>query len=442
MSHIPRQPLSLPVKILVLISNNLEQGDLTDCVLVCRTWNKAFTPTLFSHIHVNQSCYHAFTSSESLQRVASNARCIRSIDVPHPTFARPLLEAVAADPDRTEPWFPNLRSVSIAFDQDIHRSLKVPVPQPQFLYPSDLEDLSDEDLSDDNFEDSDDENTHKSSTLVTEDPTKGVYSALLAPCFRSHDTAYITQDPYDVFRLLRQCPALRNLKIQVTALSKSGGLGYLLQPDLLPQSLERLEIIVPYNWREESYDNSEDEDYDPALNPARDIAEEYEEDEDHDMNDESDNGYDENAVVEWYHTELKRPKMANFWNGEPPPPKNSAPRLNHPLLNLRELAITNAEEIRRYIIDFVVTRCPHLRSIHMVDPSDHLCESFFHGHMQLPPELAELRVEIKNWDHFYGGEYMSCVLSCAEWRIIVIRDFYQFEDSCTEIILEKALSIE
>ncbi|KAI1316296.1 hypothetical protein EDD11_010139 [Mortierella claussenii] len=435
-----RQPLSLPAEISVFISRHLEQNDLINCVLVCKAWNKDFTPALFIHIHVSPSGYHAFTSPKILQQVANNARRICSITVPHPTFAHSLLEAVAAVPGRTEPWFPNLKSVSIAFDRGIYRSLKVPVPQPQFLYPSDLEDLTDDSMddSDDDIVDSNSKSSRKDNT--SQDPIESIYSALLAPYFRIHDTA---ADPYGVFRLLCQCPGLRNLKVHFNALCNTGGLDYLLQPGLLPQSLERLEIVVPFNWNEESYENSDDEDYDPALNSARDVAEEYEEDEVHDLSDGSSDGYDEDAVVDWYHTELQSPEMPTFWNGRPIRIKNYDPQLNQPLLNLRELAITNAEEVRRHIMNFIVTRCPNLRSIHMIEPSDHLCELFFHGRATLPSKLTELRVEIKEHQgHFVDGEYMSCLLSSAGWRNIVIRNFFHMVHVQRDALLEKALTIE
>ncbi|KAI7826111.1 hypothetical protein BC939DRAFT_502061 [Gamsiella multidivaricata] len=434
-----RRLVSFPAEVLVLISKDLEQSDLASCVLVSRAWNEAFIPALSRHIRVSQSGYLAFTSPETLCQTANNARHIHSIEASHPTFARLLLEAVVAAADRPEPWFPNLKSVSIAFCHDIHRSHRSTVPQPRFLYASDSEDLSDDD-----DEDSCKGNDCDNDASVSEDPAMGIYSALFSPRNRVRDIAYLTQDPYGVIQLLRQCPGLCKLKIQVRALGNMGGLNHLLWPGILPQSLVRLEIIVPNHWNEESYDNSEDEDYDPNLNPARDVEEEYEEEdeEEDDSNDGSDDGYDEDEVVRWYHARLQRPELPNFWGWGSTFPRyfNDVPR--QPLLNLRELVITNAEEVRSLVWFFIEDRCPHLRSIHLIEPSGHFCEFFAHRHERVARELMELRIELKEDPDCFSEEYMCCVLNGASWRTIVLRGFYHFNSTCMETLLEKAATVE
>ncbi|KAF9079033.1 hypothetical protein BGX27_007226, partial [Mortierella sp. AM989] len=144
------------------------------------------------------------------------------------------------------------------FDENYRRTHRPKMPQPQFLYLSDNEDTSDSDE-----EDMDYEEDRGISDFAVGNPAKDVYSDLVAPFRRARDTAYLSQDPNDVIRLVRQCPSLCSLKIQVRGLGNMGGLIHLVWPGILPQSLERLEIIVPEYWNEESYDNSEDEDYDP-----------------------------------------------------------------------------------------------------------------------------------------------------------------------------------
>ncbi|KAF9350356.1 hypothetical protein BGX26_011465 [Mortierella sp. AD094] len=412
---------SFPPEVLAFVSHNLDQSSLLSCVLVNRHWNRAFTPALFINIRICPSGYHIFTSPDTIRLAATNPKHIRLIDSPHPTFAQLFLDALSTIAVSTVPLFPNLESISVMFDEDIRLSLKQPTPQPQFLYPSDSEDPSDSDDEDMYFE-------HRSSDsiLMVADPTKGVYSDLFAPLRPFRDTAYLTQDPYHIIRLIRQCPNLCSLKIQVRALGNMGALNHLLWPGILPQSLQKFEIVVPEYWKEESLDNSDDEDYDPDLHPARDVEEEFEEDEDDDeLNEDLDVGYDEDEVVDWYLTRLQRPDMPDYsiWNATVPQSLfNDVPM--QPLLNLCTFVINNCERIRALAWTFMTGRCPHLRILHMIEPSGHFCEYLVGIPPGTLPELEELTIELKDDPEYFNDEYLSCVLGSVKWKTVTLRNCF------------------
>ncbi|KAF9092121.1 hypothetical protein BGX27_001892 [Mortierella sp. AM989] len=436
-----QQTREFPSEIFLLISNNLEQDDLLRCVLVSKAWNEVFTPALFVNICVSQAGFITFLSPGIIQKAAKHSKLIQSIDVPHPTFARPLLNAVAVTTsDLHQHYFPKLRSISIMFDENYRRTHRLKVPQPQFFYPSDNEDISgDED-------DMDYEKDQGTSDFTVENPAKDVYSDLVAPFLRARDTAYLSQDPNDIIRLVRQCPSLCSLKIQVRGLGNMGGLNHLVWPGVLPQSLERLEIVVPEHWNEESYDNSEDEDYDPSLYPMRDVAEEFEEDDDEEEQQEENSkadtsqDYDEDEVVTWYRAQLPDlgldNSFGNFWETY----NDDVPM--QPLLNLHELAVENAEVVRHTVLNFIIHRCPHLRTVQLINPSGHFCKNLRFSHGKLPRELRELRIEIKNDSEYFDEEYFSCALGSAQWRSIILKDYCMLYAPMASSLLDLAPTME
>ncbi|KAF9350733.1 hypothetical protein BGX26_011148 [Mortierella sp. AD094] len=398
-----------------------------------------FTSAHFAHIRISLSGYHSFTLPVTLQRAAKYASNICSIDSPHPSFAPLLLEAIA-DTGHAEPWFPNLASLSVSFDQDVFRFLRPPIVQPRFLYPSDSEDDSDN-----SYENIDSEVDHNNTNAVaTWDPTKGIYSTLWARAIPLLGVTCPTQDPYEIIRLVRQCPNLTNLKIQVRTLGNMVGLYHLFWPGILPQSIERLEIIVPNYWNEESYENSLDEDYDPSLNPIRDVEEEYEEDSKEDtLMTDPDDGYNEDEIVDWYRSAIQLPEYPEFFASSWPQYFGDAPR--QPLLNLREIAITNTEQVRNVVLSFIENSCPHLRSMHLINPSDHFCHNFVLSSDRITRELENLKIEIRDdisEEVHFDQEFMNCALGAAQWKSISIKNYFDYGSQCIYTLLRRTPTIE
>ncbi|KAF9114804.1 hypothetical protein BGX27_009752 [Mortierella sp. AM989] len=438
---------SFPTEILTIISQDLDQDDLLSCILVCKEWSTAFYSALFRNIRVSLSGYHKFTLPDTIYLAAKYSKYINSIDAPFPSFVLPLLDALATV--HAEPFFPNLKSLSITFDHDIHLSYMRLLPQPQFFYPSDYEDMSDSDDEAMEYE-----NNNIDSPPNIEDPTKGVYSPLFAPLHRVRDNAYLTQDPYDVIRLIRQCPNLCYLKIQVRSLGNKGGLIHLLWPGILPQSLVRLKIVVPEYWKEEVFAASDfgDDDYDPDMYPSRDVEEEYEDDQDEqdeDQSEEQNDGYDENEVVEWYLTQLQGLQTPADHQGPVPSihfsfirgnPFGDAPM--QPLLNLREIEVNNGACIKSLIQKFMTISCPHLHAISLIDSSYFF--SGYVGHMNegIMPELTELRIENMDELSHFNENNMRGALSFSRWKSIVLRDFYFVGDLCTGPLVARAETLE
>ncbi|KAF9352900.1 hypothetical protein BGX26_009316 [Mortierella sp. AD094] len=436
-----QQHITFPPEVLLLISHFLEQNELSNCALVCKEWNGMFTPALFRQIRISLSGYHTFTQPVTLQKATKYADNIRSIDAPHPSFASLLLGDVVTT-GHAEPWFPNLISLSVSFDQNIFRFLRPPYFQPRFLYPSDSEDNSD--MSN---EDPDSENDHDDVAAATWEPMKGVYSDLWAHGYPICDVIRPTQDPYDIIRLIRQCPNLRNLKIHVRTLGNTVGLYHLLWPGSLPQSIEKLELIVPDCWNEESHENSVDEDYDPSLNPIRDVEEEYEDDDDDgdvdNFNNYSEDDYDEDEVVEWYRSEIRLPQYPEFRYTGWPEYFRDAPR--QPLLNLREIAMTNIEEVRNLVLKFIEYFCPHLRSMHLISPSDRFCQNFGYESERIARELEDLKIELRvdrDYMEYFGEEFMAIALGGARWKTISIKNYFVYGWNCMAALMRKASSIE
>ncbi|KAF9916743.1 hypothetical protein BX616_002957 [Lobosporangium transversale] len=442
-----RSPSPLPFDVLVLIGFYLDQSDLINCILVSKDWSKAFKAALYYNIRVCFATYTAFISLKILEEVSKRSRHIYSIEAPHPSFVGPLLENVAvSDRTDTEPWFPRLWSLSILFDQEICRALRPPKMQPTFYYPSDLEDQTD-DSDDDGDDDGGMNLCSEHGSQPQHQDIKGKlpreeYRDILAPVVPVRADACLTQDPYDVIRLIRQCSNLQELKVQVRVFGNVGGLEHLLWPGILPQSLKRLEIIVPDDWREESYDDSEDEDYDHTLYPARDVEEEYEEDEDDDQQEgltDDDDGYDEDELVRWYHNRLPDPEPLHYYRHEY---FNNISR--QPLVNLQELILNNVETARALVRVFIARRCPHLRLLHLIDPGDYFCERFDIKIAETSFEdLTELKVELRKDSSELREEHFSNLLVATNWKSIVLRNFINFSyESLSAIRKSSELSLE
>ncbi|KAF9079226.1 hypothetical protein BGX27_006772, partial [Mortierella sp. AM989] len=186
--------------------------------------------------------------------------------------------------------------------------------------------------------------------------------------------------------------------------------------------------------------------YDPSLYPTRDVAEEFEEDDDEEEqqgeNSKADTSqdYDEDEVVRWYRAQLPDLRLDNsfgdFWGTY----NDDVPM--QPLLNLHELAIENTEVVRNIVLDFIKHRCPHLRTVQLINPSDHFCENLYHSHGKLPRELRELRIEIKNSFEYFDGEYFSCALGSTQWRSIILKDYCMLDASSTSSLLNLAPTME
>ncbi|KAF8976716.1 hypothetical protein BGZ46_008037 [Entomortierella lignicola] len=417
--------ITLPPEIFAFISDILKQNELFNCTLVCKEWNAIFTPKLYTRIRISSRGFHSFSLSETLQKVANYAKNICSIEAPHPSFVPLLLQTLAPSNTSTEyliePCLPNVTSLTVLYDQEIFRFLRPPRVQPQFLYPSDTEDMSDIDE-----EDSEDE-----LDQTAYDPTKGVYREIWAREEHYIEPNCPTQDPFDVIQLVRQCPNLSHLKVEYRVLGNSMGLYHLLWPGILPQSLERLEIFFPDHWEDENlYEDSLDEDYDPSLHPMRDVDEEYEEDDDDELgklDSDSNDGYDEDEVVQWYHAALQIPPL---------PERFTQGFLNYfgdghrqPLLNLREITIKNPEVCRNFIWSFIEYRCPHLKSMNLMNPSDHFCHNFYFRRERTARELEDIRLEILDDQEYFDDEFLSCVLHGAAWKRITLRNYLEFSDS-------------
>ncbi|KAF9430541.1 hypothetical protein BGZ76_000804 [Entomortierella beljakovae] len=380
------------------------------------------------YIRIGVSGHASFITTKTLENVVLYSKDIQSLNAPHPFFISTLLNSLETA-GYSKPYFPKLKTLVISFNEDIRKALRVPVAQPQFFYPSDYED-SDDDASDYEMEvdenDDNNDNNNNVEPIASIDPTQGVYKDFYIPLGTSYGEECLTHNPFNVVDLVRQCSNLVDFTINVKAVGQLEGLNHLLWPGVIPQSIERLEIITPPHWVENRDEDSQDEDYNPDLYPMRDVDEESEDSSD-EMKAEEEDGYNEDELVEWYRSALVIPRSPHLWQQGFPELYGSGPK--EPLENLRELVLYNTEDVRTVVWWFIEYFCTKLDTFHMINPSYHFCENFSHRRERMNPKFKNLIMDARddNEDWFDDDESVSCALSGAKWERISMNNCFTYE---------------